>query len=93
MKPKEIKRQSSGLEVLWDDSEKSFCEFSAIRKNCTCAICKEMKTPLNESMPFYQKSISLKGMSLVGNYAVELLWGDGHRSIVSFDRLRSHEAR
>lgn len=91
MRPREVRRQSAGLEILWEDSQKTFSDFSSIRKFCTCAVCKEAKVPLNDSMPFFQRSISLQAMNLVGNYAVEIVWADGHRSIVAFDRLRPHE--
>ncbi|MDB5037211.1 MAG: hypothetical protein JWQ35_739 [Bacteriovoracaceae bacterium] len=89
MKPVEIKKQEKGLEISWSDHQKTFANFGSVRKSCTCAVCKEIKVPLNDTMPFYERSITLQKMELVGNYAIEILWGDGHRSIVSFDRLRA----
>lgn len=92
MKPREIKKVSGGLEILWSDAQRSFAPFSELRKSCTCAICKESKAPLSEALPYFQRAISLSGMNIVGNYAVEIQWADGHRSIVSFDRLRAIQA-
>ena len=90
--PKEIRKQSTGLEILWSDHSKTFSQYEQIRKSCSCAICKEMKTPLTKDLPFYQRSVSPQSMQLIGNYALELLWMDGHRSIVSYDRLKTYEA-
>jgi DUF971 family protein len=51
-----------------------------------------MKVPLSEEMPHYPRSVYAQGIELVGNYAIEVQWADGHRSIVSFEKLKSYEA-
>jgi len=91
MKPKEIKKLAEGLEVTWSDGRSEFFKFARLRTSCACAVCRELKVPLNDSMPFFPRAITLVQMELVGNYAVALTWGDGHRSIFAFDRLIAPE--
>lgn len=87
MKPKEISRNDRALVIRWSDETSQEIPFRAIRLHCGCAVCKEATTPIDPSMPFFERAISFRNLDLVGNYAVQILWGDGHRSIMPFDKL------
>ncbi len=87
IRPKEIKRLAGVLAIDWTNGEQTEIPSSAVRSNCACAVCKDMKTPLSSSQPYFQRAISLQNIKVVGNYALEIFWADGHRSIVPFTKL------
>ena len=89
LRPLEMRRVGEDLRIVWNDQSLSSLPWSEIRKTCRCAVCLEMKTPLQENQSYYARAIRPRTMSVVGNYAVEIAWEDGHSSIVPFDRLRS----
>jgi DUF971 family protein len=92
MKPKEIRRGPTGLDMILTDGTLRTFVYGELRKSCACAVCRELKVPLNESMPFFPRATSVVNLELVGNYAIAVTWGDGHRSIYAFDRLFSSQA-
>ena len=95
MRPLELRRVADKLRVLWSDQSLSEMPWAELRKSCRCAVCLEMKTPLQENQTYYARAIRPREMSTLGNYAVEIAWEDGHSSIVPFERLRmtDHEGR
>lgn len=92
--PRRIRRTPTAVVVEWSDSHLSEYPFGYLRRNCPCAGCRqspprvvEADDPLRllEDVP-----IGLEGISLVGHYAVQFDWNDGHRhGIYSFHYLRS----
>ncbi len=89
MKPKEIKRTASALQILWSDGSTELVDFGKLRKACSCAVCRELKTPLQETQPYYKRAVQMNKMDLIGNYALGVTWGDGHHSIFSFERIKA----
>ncbi len=88
MRPTEIRRvEGSHLEFSFKEAESRRVSLGDLRKSCACAVCRESKVPLNESMPFFPRATSLNKIEPVGNYAMAITWGDGHRSIYAFERL------
>lgn len=65
---------------------------SALRKYCPCASCKtEMETQEHSAMlPIITAGqFELTSAEQVGSYAIQLQWGDGHRTgIYTFGYLR-----
>lgn len=88
-KPTEVKRVADKLQVLWNDDSTVAVDFATIRKNCSCAVCLEMKVALSETQTYYQRAIRPVEILPVGNYALQISWEDGHRSIVAFDRIEN----
>ncbi len=86
-KPKEIQKSESGLRVLWSDGVLDVFPYSDLRLSCTCAICREQSTP-SPTSAWFARACTFRSMDLVGNYALGVMWGDGHRSIFAFDRLK-----
>lgn len=84
------------LEVDWADGHKSVYPVTLLRSMCPCAQCKQMRdeqekrrSALNILPGNYTGTISALGAQMVGNYAIQIDWSDGHGSgIYSFDYLR-----
>lgn len=92
MKPKEIKRTAAGVEILWSDEKREVISYAWLRVHCSCAVCREMNlTQKFSEVSNHQKKERIQIMELVGNYALGITWGDGHRGIFAFERIRDHD--
>ena len=93
MIPKKVKQSGANeLRIIWDDGHRGYHTMRLLRKYCPCASCKT-EVESNEGkimLPILKPGqYELKGIETVGNYALQLLWGDGHRTgIYTFDYLR-----
>ncbi len=94
MRPIDIQTIGPELAVKWDDGSESFIALEKLRRHCPGAGCKgEMdimghlyKSP---DKPLTPTAFQLERISLVGGYAVQPLWGDGHGTgLYSFDYLK-----
>jgi DUF971 family protein len=91
------------LTITWLDGVQSAFPLKFLRENCPCAACRtdrekrrdEPKTLLPVLTPAQAKASSAQGTGaqLVGNYALQIDWSDGHTSgIYDFRLLRTmHE--
>lgn len=80
------------LSIEWDDSHKGLHKMSTLRKYCPCAGCKS-EIESNEGMimlPVIKPGqYELRSVQPVGNYALQMKWGDGHQTgIYTYDYLR-----
>ena len=89
--PTDIKAKTSEhtLVLTWDPDHVSQFGFKYLRCHCACAGCVDEHTGVRrldqDSVP---EDISVEDMSLVGNYALQLRWSDGHDTgIYSWDYL------
>jgi DUF971 family protein len=82
------------LELVWSDGHVGQCSVRTLRDGCPCAGCKGetvlMRTyagsPAADDVP---GKYELVAASAVGNYAVPVTWGDGHREgLYTWDLLR-----
>ncbi|MFI5253261.1 MAG: gamma-butyrobetaine hydroxylase-like domain-containing protein [Bacteroidota bacterium] len=93
MIPAYIKQVSeTELRIKWDDNHYGKHSLGTLRKLCPCASCKQ-GVAKNEHMvllPILQPGQNkLSAIEQIGNYALQLKWGDGHKTgIYSFDYLR-----
>jgi len=93
MKPTKVKKVSQiELSILWDDGHQGHHTMRVLRKYCPCAGCKQ-EVEMGEGsvmLPIVKPGqFELKGIETVGNYALQLIWGDGHQTgIYTFDYLR-----
>ena len=84
----------SELAVARGDGSESYLELEALRKECPCAACKgepdvtgKVLVPKVTHDP--SRSFSLVKFEIVGGYALQPFWADGHSSgIYSFDLLK-----
>ena len=96
VKPQKIHadRPARRLEIEWADGHQTVYEFTALRWLCPCAFCRgEAGQPgwLDSDPTLTDEQVTLTDMSLVGHYAVQPFWADGHSSgFYAFDRLREH---
>jgi DUF971 family protein len=97
LKPRNITidRNAGLLRLTWPDGHTSDYALQWVRAYCPCATCREERRaaaldtdPLRlHSGPL--PSAAITGAELVGNYALRLVWADGHDTgIYPFDALR-----
>lgn len=88
-KPKGIKVLGSErkLQVEWNSGHVTQCSFGSLRKNCPCAECRTGRDNqagqlLDETSGELQlrsdRELVIKNVKLIGNYALQLEWSDGH---------------
>lgn len=97
MLPVDIKKTSENkLTILWDDGHESFFSMTRLRKQCPCATCKNVRGSQSQdslrvlsSNEIIPNGIQVKKAEIIGRYAVQFTWSDGHHEgIYSFDLLR-----
>jgi len=78
--------EDSLLKILWDDDNLSHYPFEYLRGWCPCAACQGHGV---ERHFIAVKNPQLAGVSMVGNYALNPRWEDGHETgIYTFEYLR-----
>jgi DUF971 family protein len=99
-KPVSIKASKSEgmLRIEWEDGLQSEYPLEGLRAACPCAECKgghaNMGQPgapeMLEGRLDPGKSAALERLELVGNYALQLVWSDGHSyGIYTWEYLRA----
>lgn len=94
--PESIERiASTHIKVVWPGGHESLFPNNFLRAQCPCATCSDFRLKraakrglhvLPEGTP---TSVFAQSMSLVGSYAVQILWSDGHQTgIYTWDFLR-----
>ena len=92
-------------EILLIDWDNEISEFSIpqLRRNCPCAKCKKHQDSITESdlsnkmriverQSILASPFVLAEIKLVGRYAINLIWQDGHHSgIYTYDLLHELE--
>jgi DUF971 family protein len=82
---------ATAMEIDWADGVTSRIEHWIIRGFCPCADCQGHAGPIRFVPEARDRASSqqLRDIRRVGNYALELTWGDGHASgIYTFGHLR-----
>ncbi len=75
------------LRVLWDDDTLNDYPFAYLRGWCPCAVCQGHG---GERHFVEVKNPQLVSINMVGNYAVNPTWSDGHETgIYTYTYLRS----
>jgi DUF971 family protein len=80
--------------IRWSDGHLGTYPYRYLRGKCPCATCGELGPPPEKSAdPFpilARKPLKPDRAELVGRYALQIFWNDGHSSgIYTFDYLRS----
>lgn len=81
------------LAISWKDGKESFLRLEFLRKACPCAVCggepDVMGRIFKPTVSYGPNSFQLRGFQIVGGYAIQLKWGDGHDSgLYTFSFLR-----
>ena len=85
---------STDLGMDWDDGHKGIISLRRLRDSCPCASCSGETILLRSAPPQEQDyetagRYDLRAASVVGNYAVQFTWGDGHsQGIYTWEHLR-----
>jgi len=81
------------LSITWDTGHASRYTLQHLRKLCPCASCKIERDGEQEKvlLPIFKAGeFQITSAVPVGQYAIQIVWGDGHSSgIYPFEYLRS----
>jgi DUF971 family protein len=82
------------LSLKWGDGTVTRIPIRLLRDECPCASCQGETVLLRTFKPAEQPELPgkyvLKGAQQVGNYALQVYWGDGHQTgIYTWEKLRS----
>jgi len=90
--PKDLfKVGESRFRVVWDDGHQSTFTARGLRLECPCAGCQQEWTGERLVDPAsVPQDLKLANARLVGNYAVQFVYSDGHSTgLFSFETLRA----
>jgi ATP-binding protein involved in chromosome partitioning len=82
----------STITFTWEDEHRSIYPARDLRLACRCAACIEEMTgrPLLDPKTV-PDNVRARGMKIVGQYAVNIDWSDGHNTgLYNFRALREH---
>lgn len=90
---KDVQLIGGELAIVWSDGAESYLPLERFRRACPCAMCGGEPDVLgNISRPnvsYTPSSFELVGWQLVGGYALQPRWADGHNTgLYSFQYLR-----
>ena len=93
LEPINVQQIGEELAIAWNDGTESFLRLEMLRRACPCAACGGEPDVLgNVSRPdvaYTHQSFQLIGFEMVGGYALQPRWADGHSSgIYGFTYLR-----
>lgn len=85
MKPADLQQIGQELAIKWDDGSEQFIALERFRRACPCAECKGEVDVLGQlhkgpERALGANSFQLQRVVVVGGYAVQPLWADGHAS-------------
>ncbi|OHB75639.1 MAG: hypothetical protein A2Z34_03340 [Planctomycetes bacterium RBG_16_59_8] len=89
--PREIGRANlHDLKIVWNDGHESLYHSPTLRLLCPCAQCVDEMSGKRIIRPEQVAAeVHPAALSLVGRYALNIAWSDGHASgIYTFERLR-----
>jgi DUF971 family protein len=98
LEPTNIATIGNELAIAWNDGKESYFSFENLRKACPCAECcgepDALGNLVRPNVRHVPASYELRGWQLVGGYAFQPFWADGHGyGIYSFKYLRDLAAR
>ena len=83
MQPVKIKLiEDKYLFIEWDDNSESKISLQKMRSLCPCATCLAQKENQSKNyIPLLLGSqITVKNIEVVGTYAIQITWQDGHNT-------------
>ncbi len=88
--PERIDRLDSGILIQWPGQDPALLPARALRLGCQCASCKDEMTGIPILDPAtVPHDITPLSVHLVGSYAIQVEWSDGHGSgIYPYELLR-----
>jgi DUF971 family protein len=91
--PTNIQTIGDELAIVWSDGVESYLPHEALRRACPCAACggepDVLGNVVRPEVRYSPESFVLQGCQIVGGYALQPTWADGHGSgLYSFPYLR-----
>lgn len=92
----EVDRKAREVRITWADDYRSVYSLDYLRKICPCAVCNELRRQEDPLRILKPDQIVTRAelrpkrpVELVGNYALQFFWDDGHNTgIYAFEFLR-----
>ena len=94
-----LDKKSRLLAIAWSDGNNSEYAWDALREGCPCAGCRSTEDSSASPNLFVfdltpVQAYELEQIEVVGNYALKLVWNDGHSSgIYTWDYLHLMSSR
>ena len=94
MRPVDLQAIGDELAIKWDDGSEDYVRLETLRRSCPCAGCQGERDVMGNlyrgpSHPLTAASFRLDRLVMVGGYAVQPWWGDGHNTgLLTFDYLK-----
>ena len=93
LEPTNIQQIGDELAIVWNDGIESYLNLQFLRRACPCAACGGEPDVLGKvvrpNVTYSPESFQLAGFDIVGGYALQPRWADGHGTgIYSFTYLR-----
>jgi DUF971 family protein len=96
LEPTNIQQIGKELAIQWNDGMESYFDMEFLRRACPCAACGGEPDVLGNIIgsrgggtSYSENSFQMSGFEVVGGYALQPRWGDGHSTgIYSFQYLR-----
>ena len=80
--PTNIQAIGSELAIAWSDGTESYVPMEALRRGCPCAACggepDVLGRVIRPEVTYTSQSFDLRGFAVVGGYALQPSWADGH---------------
>lgn len=91
--PTHIQPIGQELAIAWSDGTESYLPLEALRRACPCAACGGEPDVLGyvvrPQVTYTPASFVLSGFQIVGSYALQPAWADGHGTgLYTFPHLR-----
>ncbi|MBI4907122.1 MAG: DUF971 domain-containing protein [Acidobacteria bacterium] len=91
--------KSKGIKIDWQDGHHSEYTCAYLRDECPCATCtgahgtepqkSDYSKPQANPFQMYKAAIKMTSVEPVGNYAIRIVWNDGHSTgIYSYEHFR-----
>ena len=91
-----VKLAEQRLSVTWADGSQCVYDLAVLRRHCPCATCRTEREQVSDSpasltiLKTDPRNLRATGAQLVGRYAIQFEWSDGHNTgIFDFRFLRS----
>jgi DUF971 family protein len=97
MRPLDLQPIGNDLAIRWENGGETFIPLEQLRRACPCAGCKGETDVMGNVYKGPDRALApeafrLLKLQLVGGYAVQPVWADGHSTgLYSFDYLRRLE--
>ena len=93
LEPINVQQIGNELAIQWNEGAESYLDLQLLRRACPCAACggepDVLGNIMRPSVSYSDNSFDLVGFEIVGGYAIQPRWADGHQTgIYSFQYLR-----